>query len=1282
MPGFAVSMPIGDAEVESQITPGFDRAPIPFWDAVQSSFDDGVSNQRLGAREQALDDAFTARNRDIEGRVGAQAFRGVGSAAGLDQDIDPATGVPSLYGDVANAASFANGYGEQAIDALRAKYPAQMAGVPTAAQVQAGVDTNLNAIAARAQAGAAQHPFGAFLGGSGAQLTDPVNLAVGAATGGLMEGAPLALRVLAQSGIWGGVAAAEAPGKALEAGEVGGPAYGLPEAISDIVGGAVSGGAFELGATALKAVLSPIIARAMPAIRKAFAGDDAARGALNVLDQAGRDDMAIGPTRSGSDYETGLTSLETGSPPPIPAPDRDVGDLFGPDPVNAIDAATRAPFVDPQGGAQGAALYERAEYRGRAIYSGTFDPAAIGTDPATFQYKSDGDAQGVTDRLKGVQAWDPTSSGKVIVYQDETGALTIADGHQRLALANRMGEQGFEARLDGYLFRQADGWSPAEVRTIAALKNIREGQGSALDAAKVFRANPATMNDDSLPLTGEVVRQGKGLARLSSDALGAVINKVIPERYGAIIGQLAGDRPDLHSGMVKLLHAGEPANLDEAHALVQEAQLDDWLQSEGAQSDLFGDTPAQSVAIGRAKLRAWLLRNLRGDSRLYGQLTKHADAIEAGGNVLARDANEASLATSNAALEQIAKLGMRAGDLGDAMTAAAREITDGRPIGEAGKGLLARVKSAIANGEKIDAGRSGLLDPAVSLPPSDAAARAFDEVGGKGQAGQIAAKPEDAEREKFATPDDLRAVAEKIRAQREASQVEVGRLWSLEPDRLQAMLEEKTTSDHDKVVQAFGGEAEAKEFERLDRKRNSTDPRRADEGSREFDTKYGELTADQDRLVYGIGETDAQEDDIRQILDAHQDIAEHDPHLSDDRVAYWGAVGARRATAEELAKVPEGTATPTVQAAFVRMSNAYRNLVARGVDPGAIPDRMVEGLVASGQWRPEQAREVIGGFVRDMQRLAADRTERAPPERVALTHQPGAASSPLVRLSGEEIAPRSTPLVSLREAVNAYFERVLRPLKVESRALGAEVGFSTAGLKKVRSHSANPDTLRLFAGLPDIIRDGDLVGSEPPRDPGAEPSTRAYHTLEAPVEIAGRPLTARVTIRETNRGRFHYDHVVLENEDPAPGARSDPGSKPGGGTPEGEASAGNMGGRGDQVNEAGGSGSTRGGDEEPWDAEAAKLDREYVARSVAEIGERLGSRPLDSSRGDKSWLDTYIEEGPAAGRARLHRELPAATPGDITPVSVRGQSQGLFDDIPDATPQERAFEHLKSCAPE
>ena len=209
--------------------------------------------------------------------------------------------------------------------------------------------------------------------------------------------------------------------------------------------------------------------------------------------------------------------------------------------------------------------------------------------------------------------------------------------------------------------------------------------------------------------------------------------------------------------------------------------------------------------------------------------------------------------------------------------------------------------------------------------------------------------------------------------------IKPGDLWRLNRDQLTDLLAEAKMSDHEKLVKAFGSEEQAKEFQRLDRKRNSSDPRRSDEGSREFDEKFGDLTPEQDRLVYGIGETDAQVEEIQQVLAAHEDVFEGD---AEDWVSYTAARGARVLDADSLDRVMAGEATPAEQAAFVRMQSAYQELSRQGVSGNDIPRKMVEALVDRAGWRPEQAAEIIGRFVDDLQKIAEER--RPKPDRPAI----------------------------------------------------------------------------------------------------------------------------------------------------------------------------------------------------------------------------------------------------------------------------------------------------------
>ena len=547
-------------------------------------------------------------------------------------------------------------------------------------------------------------------------------------------------------------------------------------------------------------------------------------------------------------------------------------------------------------------------YRGRPIYGASFDPRTLNAAPDVFQYKAGGDDAGVTSRLQGVQTWDPTSAGKVIAWEDPTGTYYVADGHQRLGLAMRLLDQG--PKLDATLFRASDGWSAQDVRTIAALKSIREGSGTPLDAAKVLRANDGSASDDSLPVSGDFITQAKGLARLSDDAFGATVNGVVPQRYAAQIGVMAGDRTELHASMVNLLAKAKPANMDEARALVSESLEQDFLSRESVQADMFGGAPAESTVIARAKVKAAVLRQVRGDGRLFSTLTRQADAIEAGGNALARDANEAALATNRAAEALISKLAYRDGPIADAMKEAAERVTAGEPPAEAAREVANQVRRAIKGASSIEADREVRLEPAKPMGDPLKQTAAFDLPGGKGQADQFTPKPEDAEVEK------------------------------------------------------------------------------------------------------------------------------------------------------------EGMQAPR---------------------------------------------------------------------------------TPISTLTGEEIAPLDADTKALRAAAKRYYADVLQPQSVESRALGRPVGFVASGRDKAVSFSADPDKLRLFAALPELIRDGELTKSDINYRSGrSDAGTRAYHTLEGDVRLGDKTVRMRVLVRETASGDFHYDHAAENAEASADSERgTDPASKSG-----------------------------------------------------------------------------------------------------------------------------------------
>lgn len=724
MPGFAVSQgsPLSSApDVEIGV-----RAPEPFWDslggAIGPNFTD-ASQSNEGRHAEDYRASLWERHRQAEKLAGKKLPLSQSLTGEATAQRDPLQGVLEkvIPTDRINAEILGR-HGvlsdddyEAQLAELKAQNPA-LAAVETREQILKALQDRWNqdrTAATKAGDKGLGGAIGAFIGQAGGVMSDPRQLVLGIATGGAGASRGLAARILTQGGVSAGQEALFAPGKVDDARRLGGPAYGLGEAGADVlaagVGGAAFEGAFSLGRAGLRAI-------------RGAAETPGERMAVEVLEQGLRDDAALGPL-TGADYEAAAEALALSAPPPRLEPDRDLTQLFAP----GQDAVT---------------------YKGRPITTGSFDPAGLATDAARFQYKADADAEGVTARLRGVEAWDPLAAGRLLIWEDRGGARFVADGHQRFGLARRLNDdRGFEHTLDGYLFREADGWRASDMRVMAALKNIREGSGSPMDAAKVFREAPDALADRSLPVTGDFMAQARGLSMLHEDAFKAAVNRVVDERYAAEIGRNAGGRPDLHMDMVRLMKAAEPANVDEARALVVEALQDDWIKTQGSQEDLFGYDPSMSAMIGRAKVAAAVKRALGKDARLFNQLVKNADAIEAGGNALARDANQARLAVDRAALEVSAKLALRHGPIGEAMAAAAAKVTAGENPALAARGVIARLRSALEAGEKLDELRGVALDPKPPTAAGGALAAKFDEPGGEGAKEQALDAPEDVDEE-------------------------------------------------------------------------------------------------------------------------------------------------------------------------------------------------------------------------------------------------------------------------------------------------------------------------------------------------------------------------------------------------------------------------------------------------------------------------------------------------------------------------------------------------------
>jgi hypothetical protein len=369
-------------------------------------------------------------------------------------------------------------------------------------------------------------------------------------------------------------------------------------------------------------------------------------------------------------------------------------------------AADRAGVVDER---LPATIGESQMVDSKPVTFERFHPNDLTTDAAAFQYKGGGDAAGVTDRLKSVKQWDPLASGKSLVFERADGTRVVADGHQRLGLSKRLIESDDSIRLDGYLFRERDGWTAADVRAIAAKKNMQEGSGDAIDAARVLRDRPDLL-DGSLPVTSPMMKNAIALARLSDEAFGMAINGVVPPNYAAAVGSMVHNKLQ-HAAVISDLVKFAPETEREARMLIGEVMSAGFRAEE--QINLFGASVASRTLMGeRVRVLDAAMTGLSRDKRLFGTLAEKADAIEAAGNQLVRGSNDARARDAATLQDMLARLARRTGPVSDALNRAAAQVAQGAlKTGKAAEAFLEDVRNLLDRD-----GLAGLLAPQELKP--------------------------------------------------------------------------------------------------------------------------------------------------------------------------------------------------------------------------------------------------------------------------------------------------------------------------------------------------------------------------------------------------------------------------------------------------------------------------------------------------------------------------------------------------------------------------------------
>jgi hypothetical protein len=267
----------------------------------------------------------------------------------------------------------------------------------------------------------------------------------------------------------------------------------------------------------------------------------------------------------------------------------------------------------------------------------------IHADPARFQFKEHADAKtGSVNSLDGAESYDQNLGGILQVWKDPAdGIVNVVNGHNRLAKAKEKG-------VDKVAVRFLDASDAREARSIGALTNIAEGNGTPLDAAKFFRDTGLGMADikaRGLVLKKRTAADGAALSTLSDHAFEKVRRGHISQDQGAIIGS-AGLSHAHQDGVVKILD--EAAKRSRSGTVTDNHLreiVDEFRHApvvKKVTKTLFGDDEEDlSLGLHKTKLSAIVKEKLASDKRLFKLVakSKNASNLARGGNTIDTEAS-------------------------------------------------------------------------------------------------------------------------------------------------------------------------------------------------------------------------------------------------------------------------------------------------------------------------------------------------------------------------------------------------------------------------------------------------------------------------------------------------------------------------------------------------------------------------------------------------------------------------------------------------------------------
>jgi hypothetical protein len=259
--------------------------------------------------------------------------------------------------------------------------------------------------------------------------------------------------------------------------------------------------------------------------------------------------------------------------------------------------------------------------------------ADIKTAPELYQYKIGYNKEGAGLALNKARRFNERLGGVVTLVPDaeDPGKYFMVNGHQRLSLARRTGQDVLNAQV------LPAGTTPAQARAIGARINIAEGRGTAVDAAKWLRdsgTTPEQLADEGLDLSEGQTQDAVALRNLSEPLFREVATGRMNAGRGVVIGrELPGNEPAQEAiarSVRELERKGENVGNAKLAEMIKLAQ--GTANVAETQTDLFGaHTMQKSLVPEKATILSHVREQLSKDRRLFGGVARNKARLETGG---------------------------------------------------------------------------------------------------------------------------------------------------------------------------------------------------------------------------------------------------------------------------------------------------------------------------------------------------------------------------------------------------------------------------------------------------------------------------------------------------------------------------------------------------------------------------------------------------------------------------------------------------------------------------